>query len=178
MTTSRNTTYAAVGTYQVELDSVLDLDVLQVLDQAQSVNFGIKYNGVPYGDSIVGLGYPQIQAVVNSSVGFAVWNVTTVATLLASPVAGTYRATFYGVMTTAFAASVTGTALTLGWTDDSAAATVAYTAAAVTAGANFSGTQTFRSAANDAITYTMQYAAAKTTTAGVVALSIVLERIV
>ncbi len=177
MSTSRNTTYAAVGTYQVELDSVLDLDVLQVLDQAQSVNFGIKYNGVPYGDSIVGLGYPQIQAVVNSSVGFAVWNVTTVATLLAAPTAGTYRATFYGVMTTAFAASVTGTTLTLGWTDDSAAATVAYTAAAVTAGANFSCTQTFRSTATP-ITYTMQYAAAKTTTAGVVALSIVLERIV
>lgn len=177
MPTSPNTTQCSIGSYQEELDSIVHLDLMQVFDQTRSVNFGMTYNGTPYGDSVVGTGYPVLQAIVNSAVGYVTFNNTTVANLIASAVAGTYRASFYGVLTTAFAATTVPT-VTFGWTDDQAAATVPFTVAAVTAGANFYGTQLFRSAAGDAISYTLQYAAAKTTTAGVVALSITLERLI
>lgn len=127
-------------------------------------------------------GAPQTVFVQNGSLGFAVFNSAAAVTMVpAGGPAGTYRFTLYGITTTTFVTN-TNEIITLGFTDDNASATVAWTSAALTAGTKLppvsstvSNSVTFRSTGTAAITYTPS--ASGTSTAGAMAVSVILERL-
>lgn len=108
---------------------------------------------------------------------FGVFNTGAAVTLLpAGHTAGTYRVSFYIIITTTF---VTNTAVTGAWgyTDENGANTVTVTGAALTAGTQLISTQLIRSTGAAAITFTP----AKTgsaATAGVASYSATVERVI
>jgi hypothetical protein len=116
-------------------------------------------------------------ALLNTSLGFAVFNTGAAATLLpATAPAGTYVIGIYGVLTTAFATN-TNWVVTLGWTDDQQAQTLALiNSATLTQGTFVQTTAIIRSNGTAAITYTPSKTGSAAT-AGVVALSLTVQRI-
>jgi hypothetical protein len=111
-----------------------------------------------------------------TGVGFAVFNTGAAVSLLpAGAPAGTYRISFYVVITTLF---VTNTAIvmTVGWTDDGAAQTLAVTGGALTVGTTLIGSQLIRSTGSAAITWTPTKTGSAAS-AGAAAISVTLERI-
>lgn len=100
----------------------------------------------------------------------------TALTLVASGApAGTYRVTIYAVITTTFTGATT-VGHTLGYTDDQGARTTTNALGALTAGTLLTSTQTIRSTGAAAITVT-EIATGANATAGAMALSVVVERL-
>jgi hypothetical protein len=136
------------------------------------------------GITAAGIGQPVIVYSYSASTGFAVFNAAAAVNMQAATApAGTYRFTLYGVTTTTFVTNTEET-IVLGYTDDSAANTVTYTTAAKTAGtllpplsSTVSNSLTFRSNGTAAITWTPAVTGSNAT-AGVMAISILLERLV
>lgn len=113
----------------------------------------------------------------NSAVPFGNYTTTgTAVTLLPTGhVAGTYRITVSAVITTTFTGA-TAVQHNLGWTDDQGARTQTNALGALTAGTNQLLTTTIRSAGTAAITVT-EVGTVSNATAGAMALSAVVERI-
>lgn len=120
---------------------------------------------------------PGIVATVSASLGFAVFNSAVAVNLLPTTLpTGTYRISLYMVPTTSFATS-TEEVITFGWTDDYQAQTVAYTSSAQTHGTITIGSQILRAVTGAALTYTPSQTGSSAT-AGVMAISIVVERLI
>jgi hypothetical protein len=127
---------------------------------------------------------PNVVYSYSASVGFAVFNGGAAVNMLAATApAGTYRFTLYGITKTTFVTNTEET-ITLGWTDDDAAETVVWTTAALTAGTQLppvsstvSNSVTFRSNGTAAVTWTPAVTGSNAT-AGAMAISIVLERLI
>lgn len=170
-------TFAVHGTYQQDGQGNA---FLTYLSQTGSVVFQIGENGqlaVVDGLTSAGVGSPVVVAAVSASLGFAVFNTAAAVNLLpATAPAGTYRVSLYMVTTTTFVTN-TEEVITFGWTDDDQAQTLAFTTGALTAGTTLVGSQLIRSAGTAAITYTPSKTGTAAT-AGVNALSIVVERLI
>lgn len=109
----------------------------------------------------------------NLALGFASFG-TAITLLPATAPAGTYRVSVYAVIVTTIT-TATSWLFKLGFTDDKQAQTpTASTSSTMTAGTAEQGVYTFRSAGTAAITFTPTAASAD---AGVIAYSLVLERI-
>jgi hypothetical protein len=130
----------------------------------------------------VTLDQPEIVGVFsNAAVPFGSFTTAGVVISTLAPAtapAGTYRLSVYGDVTTTIAGgSVSAAGVTLGWTDDEGAQTLANALSSLTAGtAKLQNTYTFRSNGTAAITITGT-ATTGNPTSGVVALSAILERI-
>lgn len=114
----------------------------------------------------------------NSAVPFGNYTTggTAVTILPSGSPAGTYRITVYAVITTTFTGA-TVVQHVLGYTDDQGARTVTFALGALTAGTLLTSTNTFRSTGAAAITITEQ-ATVSNATAGAMALSVTLERLI
>jgi len=136
------------------------------------------------GNAAAGMGDSFIAYSLSASLGFAVFNTAAAVNMLpATAPTGTYRITLYGVITTTFVTNTQDT-ITFGWTDDQGARTVVYTTAAITAGtllppvsSTISNSITVRSNGTAAITYTPNVTGSAAT-AGVMAVSILVERVI
>jgi len=134
--------------------------------------------------ALVGVGNPLIVYQYSASTGFAVFNTAAAVNMIAATApAGTYRFTLYGITTTTFVTNTQET-ITLGWTDDQGARTVVWTTAALTAGtqlppvsSTISNSVTFRSNGTAVVSWTPNVTGSAAT-AGVMAVSILLERLV
>jgi hypothetical protein len=170
-----NTTNAASGRFQSAAD-----DFVHYLAPGGAVQYYVDSSGVihPAGLQTVAVGQPQIVAIVNNAaIGYAVFNSAAAVNLLPTTApTGTYRISLYMVPTTTFATS-TEEVITFGWTDDDKAQTVAYTSSAQTAGTITIGSQLVRFVTGTALTYTPSVTGSSAT-AGVMAVSIVVERLI
>jgi len=127
------------------------------------------------GGTPTGIGITE--ATINlATQGFAVFNSATPVTLLSTAPAGTYRISVYMVVTTLFVTN-TSEIITIGWTDDHGAETLAVTASSVSAGTIAVGSQLLRVAGGSNITYTPSVAGG-VASAGAASFSIVLERLI
>lgn len=100
---------------------------------------------------------------------------TSVSLLASTGPAGTYRVSVYAVITTTFTGA-TAVQHVLGYTDDQGARTVTFALGALTAGTFLTSTDTFRSNGTAAITI-LEQGTVSNATAGAMALSVVLERL-
>lgn len=114
---------------------------------------------------------------VATAQAFGVFNTGAAINLLPSTApAGTYRVSFYIVITTTF---VTNTAVTgaFGWTDDNGAQTLTVTGGALTAGTTLLASQLIRSSGSAAVTFTPAKTGSSAS-AGAAAWSVIVERVV
>jgi len=113
----------------------------------------------------------------STGIGFAAFNSAAAVNLIpVASAAGTYLVSLYAVLTTAFATN-TNWVITLGWTDDQQAQTLALVnSATLTQGTLVQTTATIRSTGVAAVTYTPSKTGSAATT-GVVALSITVQRV-
>ena len=144
-----------------------DNDVMSQINALQAANDVLVANvnaPNPYVSGTTGLGY-------------ALFNSASAVTLLPSTTpAGTYLVSLYAVLTTAFATN-TNWVITLGWTDDYQAQTLAMVnSSTLTIGTLVQTTAVIRSAGTAAVTYTPSKTGSAATT-GVVALSIAVQRV-
>jgi hypothetical protein len=161
------------------LDSAANSDTIYTLVYDASINSWNVQN-VSFGNA--SLSAPQVVGVLNSAaVGFADYTTAGVliSTLLpAGAPAGTYRLSLYGVITTTLTGnSVAAPGLTLGYTDDDQAVTKETVFSGGTAAGNVAElVYVFRSTGAAAVTLT-GVCTTGNPTAGVTAVSAVLERV-
>lgn len=162
-------------------------DFLQYRNASGAILYSINASGAvstANGLAVSGFGQPGIVYTESASLGFAVFNTAAAVNMVAAAgPAGTYRFTLYAVTTTLFVTNTEET-ITLGFTDDDEAETVVWTTAALTAGTKLppvsstvSNSVTFRSTGTAAITWTPNVTGSAAT-AGAMAVSIVLERLI
>lgn len=133
------------------------------------------YNGL----ALSGQGVPPIVAATSlPTQGFAVFNTSSTVNLLAAAPAGTYRISFYIVITTTFVTN-TSVTFTISWTDDQGARSVVTTLGAptLTAGTTAQVSQLIRSTGATAISY-KPGVTGTAATAGAASFSVVLEQLV
>jgi hypothetical protein len=156
-------------------------DFLHYVNSAGQVLFAINSSGaesVQSGVATVGLGGSLIvYQLNNASLGFAAFNTAAAVNMLPTTVpTGTYRISMYMVPTTTFATS-TEEVITFGWTDDKQAQTLAVTSSAESAGTITVASQLIRVVTGTAVTYTPSVTGSSAT-AGVMAISILVERVI
>jgi len=139
-------------------------------DVVNALNANMVNSSFPNDSTIVG-------TVNNSAVPFGNYTTagTAVTLLAAGGAAGTYRVTIFAVITTTFVTAA-NVGHTVGWTDDNGAHTATNTLGALTAGTFLSSTNVFRSTGAAAITVT-EIAGTSNASAGVMALSVICERL-
>jgi hypothetical protein len=132
--------------------------------------------------NIVNTSFPNAPTVAatfsNSAIPFGNYTTagTAVTLLAAGHPAGTYRVTMYAVITTTFATAA-NVGHTLGYTDDQGARTQTNTLGALVAGTTLSSVGNLRSTGATALTVT-EIAGTSNATAGVMALSVIVERVI
>jgi hypothetical protein len=186
-----NTTYATHATVQTDggndfLHYVTDGGgQLFTVDQNGAVvaaggKFAINSSGnisTIGGVASVGIGSPVLVYALSTTLGYAVFNSAAAVNMLPTTApTGTYRISLYMVPTTGFATS-TEEVITFGWSDDDTAQTKAFTSSAQSAGTITTGSQIIRSVTGTAVTYTPSVTGSNAT-AGVMAISIVVERLI
>lgn len=142
----------------------LDADVVNAINQ-NTLNAGFPNDGFIAGSYVA-----TAEPFGNFTTGGTAKTV-----LAASSAAGTYRVSIFGVVTTTFTGA-TAIQLNSGWTDDQGAHSSTHAFGALTAGTVLTAVDVIRSTGAAAITVT-EVGTVSNATAGAMALSVVLERL-